>query len=72
MTRINSIRMALAIVELRNLEVYQMDVKKTFIKGELDEEIHIKQSEDFYTSGQEFFFCKLVKPLYGLKQAPKQ
>ena len=71
-TRINSIRMVLAIIELKHLEVYQMNVKKTFLKGELDEEIHIKQSEGFYTSGQEIVFCKLVKPLYGLKQAPKQ
>ena len=37
--RINSIRMVLAIVALRNLEVHQMDVKTEFLNGELDEEI---------------------------------
>ena len=30
-TRLNSIRMVLAIYALRNLEVYQMDVKTTFL-----------------------------------------
>ena len=39
--RINSIRMILAISALRNLEVHQMDVKATFLNGELDEEIYM-------------------------------
>ena len=38
MTRINSIRMVLAIVALRNLEVHQMDVKTAFLNGDLDED----------------------------------
>ena len=39
--RINSIRMVLAIVALRNLGVHQMDVKIVFLNGELDEEIYM-------------------------------
>ena len=35
-TRINSIRMVLAIATLRNLEIHQMDVKTTILNGELD------------------------------------
>ena len=35
--RINSIRMVLAIVALRNLEVHQMNVKTVFLNGDLDE-----------------------------------
>ena len=46
--RINSIRMVLTIVALRNLEVHQMDVKTTFLNGELDEEIYMEQPESFY------------------------
>ena len=45
--RINSIRMVLAITALRNLEVHQMDVKTTFLNGDLDEEIYLKQPEGF-------------------------
>ena len=72
MTRINSIRMVLAIVALRNLEVHQMDVKKAFLNGELDEEIYMEQPGGFPALGQGKKVCKLVKSLYGLKQAPKQ
>ena len=53
MTRINSIRMVLAIDALRNLETHQMDVKITFVNGELDEEIYIEQPEGFSAPGQE-------------------
>ena len=41
--RINCIRMVLAIATLRNLKVHQMDVKKTFLNGELNEEIYMEQ-----------------------------
>ena len=72
MTRINSIRMVLAIVVMKNLEVHQMDVKTTFLNGDLDEEIYMEHLEGFLALGQEKKVCKLVKSLYGLKQAPKQ
>ena len=39
--RINSIRMVLVIYALRNLEEHQMDVKTTFLNGDLDEEIYM-------------------------------
>ena len=72
MTRINSIRMVLAIAALRNLEIHQMDVNIAFLNGELDEEIYMEQHEGFSAPRQENKVCKLVKSLYGLKQAPKQ
>ena len=71
-TRINSIRMVLVIVALRNLKAHQMDVKTTFLNRELDEEIYMEKPEDFSAIGQGKKVCKLVKSLYGLKQAPKQ
>ena len=49
-TRINSIRMMLAIDALRNLEVHQMDVKIVFLNEDLDEEIHMEQPEGFSAS----------------------
>ena len=64
--------MELTIVALRNLEVHQMDVKTTFLNGDLEEEIYMKHPEGFSAPGQEKKVCKLVKSLYGLKQAPKQ
>ena len=49
-----------------------MDVKTTFLNGELEEEIYIEQPEGFVVPGKEKKMCKLIKSLYGLNQAPKQ
>ena len=46
--RINSIRMVLAIAALRNLEIHQMDVKTTFLNGDLDEKIYMEQPKRFF------------------------
>ena len=71
-TIINSIRMVLAIVALKDLEVHQMDVKTTFLNGDLNEEIYMEQLEGFSAPGPERKVYRLVKYLYRLKQAPKQ
>ncbi|GJU90938.1 retrovirus-related pol polyprotein from transposon TNT 1-94 [Tanacetum coccineum] len=52
-TRITSIRMILAIAALRNLEVYQMNVKTAFLNGDLKKEIHMNQPEGLIAPGQE-------------------
>ena len=49
-----------------------MDVKTTFLNGDLDEEIYLDQLQGFVVQGQESKVCKLRKSLYDLKQAPKQ
>ena len=49
-----------------------MDVKTTFLNGDLEEEIYMLQPEGCITPGQEHRVCKLNKSLHGLKQAPKQ
>ena len=48
-----------------------MDVKYTFLKGDLEEEVHIEQSEGFILGNDAKRVCKLRKVLYGLKQAPR-
>ena len=52
MTRINSIRMVLAIASLWNLEVHQMDVTTAFLNGDLNEEIYMEQPEGFIVRSQ--------------------
>jgi hypothetical protein len=54
------------------LLVHQMDVKTTFLNGEIYEKIYMEQPTGFVENGQEGRGCKLLKSLYGLKQAPKQ
>ena len=70
-TRIIFIRMLIAIAVLHNLDIHQMNVKTTFLNGELNEEIYMEQPEGFIVKCQEHKMCNLVKSLYGLKQAPK-
>ena len=70
-TRINSIRMVLEIAALRNLEVHQMDVKTTFLNGDLKEEIYMEQPKGFSSSGQEKKVCKVVKILIWIEANTK-
>nr|GEV47759.1 zinc finger, CCHC-type [Tanacetum cinerariifolium] len=70
--RITTIRLLLALAAIHNLVIHQMDVKITFLNGDLDEEVYMKQPEGFIIPGNEHKVYKLVKSLYGLKQAPKQ
>ena len=71
-TRITSIRMLITLAALYGLQIHQMDVKTTFLNGDLEEEIYKNQHEGFVVPEKEKKVCRLVKSLYGLKQAPKQ
>jgi hypothetical protein len=70
--RLTTIRTLIAATASYGLIIHQMDVKTTFLNGELDEEIYMDQPEGFIADGQENKVCRLIKSLYGLKQAPKQ
>ncbi|GKC52149.1 calcineurin B-like protein 4 [Tanacetum coccineum] len=51
--RITSVKMILAIVALRNSEVHQMDMKMTFLKGDLEKVLYMNQLEGFMAPGLE-------------------
>jgi hypothetical protein len=51
--------------------LHQMDVKTTFLNGEIEEEVYIEQPDGFVTHEKESHVCRLKKALYGLKQAPR-
>jgi hypothetical protein len=55
----------------KNIKVYQMDVKSSFLNGKLEEEVYIEQPEGFQLLENVDYVCKLKKALYGLKQAPR-
>jgi hypothetical protein len=61
----------LSLTASYGLLIYQMDVKTTFLNGELDEEIYMDQPDGFVVKSEERKVCKLLKSLYGLKQVPK-
>jgi hypothetical protein len=68
--RLPTIRVLLALAAPYEPLVHQMDVKTTFLNGELEEEIYMQQPEEFVVKGQESKVCRLIKSLYSLKQAP--
>ncbi|GJW99296.1 zinc finger, CCHC-type containing protein [Tanacetum coccineum] len=70
--RISTIRLLIAMASIHSLIIHQMDMKTTFLNGELEEEFYMNQPLGFILPGNENKVCKLVKSLYGLKQAPKQ
>ena len=70
--KMTSIRTVLSIVATEDLHLEQLDVKTTFLHGDLDEEIYMAQPRGFEVKGKEYLVCRLKKSLYGLKQAPRQ
>nr|GEU46342.1 Gag-Pol polyprotein [Tanacetum cinerariifolium] len=55
----------------KNMIIYQMDVKMTFLDGELKEEVYVSQPEGFVDPNHPTHVYRLKKALYGLKQAPR-
>ena len=66
-----AIGMFLAFACSKGFKIYQMDVKSTFLNGELKEEFYMEQLEGFDLTAGKDLICKLKKDLYGLKQAPR-
>jgi hypothetical protein len=69
-SKMEAIILILAYACSKNIKVYHMDVKSTFLNGYLEEEVYIEQPKGFLLSKIEIYFCRLKKALYGLKQAP--
>ena len=63
--------MFLAVTCSKGFKVYQMDVKSTFLNGDLKEEVYMEQPKGFDLAEGKYLVCKLKKALYGLKQAPR-
>jgi hypothetical protein len=51
-------------------KLHQMDVKTTFLNGEIEEEVYIEKLEGFMIHEEKSHVCRLKKAMYGLKQAP--
>nr|GEW74343.1 hypothetical protein [Tanacetum cinerariifolium] len=66
---IEAIRIFLAFASYMRFIVYQMDVKRAFLNGTIDEEVYVTQPHDFVDSKFPNKVYKVVKALYGLHQA---
>lgn len=70
-TRLETVRLLLALAAKNSWEVHHLDVKTAFLNGEICEEVYVAQPEGFVKKGQEKRVYKLLKALYGLRQAPR-
>jgi hypothetical protein len=59
--------MLLAIAAQENWTVHHMDVKSSFLNGELSEEVYVVQPPGFVKEGEEEKVLWLDKALYGLR-----
>ena len=64
-----SLRILLVVAASLDSEIWQMDVKTTFLNDNLEEDIYMQQPEGFIAKGQEHMVCKLQRSIYGKKQA---
>jgi hypothetical protein len=48
-----------------------MDVKTTFLHGDLEEEIYMNRLEGFVVKGKKVLVCKLNNSIYGLKKSTR-
>lgn len=66
--KMSSIRVMLGLATSLDLEIEQMDMKITFLHGDLEKTIYMEQPKGFQVKCKGNLVYKLNKSLYGLKQ----
>jgi hypothetical protein len=67
----DSFRTIMTIMTHYDLELYQIDVKTTFLNGNLYENVYMAQPKIFVVEGKENLGCHLTKSICGLKHASR-
>lgn len=70
-TRMETVRLLLALSAKNKWEVHHLDVKTAFLNGDIKEDVYVAQPEGFEKAGKGHLVYKLKKALYGLRQAPR-
>jgi hypothetical protein len=65
--RIEVIRKFFTFACYRKVKVYQMEVKSTFLNGDLEGEVYVEQPKGFLLTNKKDYVCRLKKAIYGLK-----
>jgi hypothetical protein len=68
----DSFRIIMALVVHYDLKLHQIDVKTSFLNGDLYENVYIAQLKGFVIEGKENLGCHLTKSIYELKQDSRQ
>jgi hypothetical protein len=69
--RYTSIRKIISLATSMGWRLHQMDVKTTFLNGDIEEEVYIEQPDGFMIHEKESHVCRLKKAMYGLMQEPR-
>jgi hypothetical protein len=69
--KLTSIRVLMSLATTFDLKIEHMDVKTTFLYGDLEEEIYMKHPEGFVVKGKKYLVWRLKISLYGIKQSPR-
>jgi len=60
----------LALTAHMGWKIHHVNAKTTFLNGVIEEEMYLKQPEDFNTFGRESHVCRIKQPFHGLKKPP--
>ena len=66
-----SIRTILGLVVVECLHLEKLDVKTTFLHGDLEEDIYMQHPQGYEVNRKENLVCRSKKILYGLKHDPR-
>jgi hypothetical protein len=66
---LNSVQILVSIAAYFDYEIWKMNVKTTFLYGNLTEDEYMTQPKGFADTKNVGKICKLQKSIYGLKQA---
>ncbi|GKA29513.1 ribonuclease H-like domain-containing protein [Tanacetum coccineum] len=69
--KLATIRTVLSLAVSRQWLIHQLDVKNSFLNGDLSETVYMHQPFDFVNNQYPHHVCHLQRSLYGLKQAPR-
>ena len=72
--KLASIRAALAIAAVNDMEIHQINIKGAYLNGVLtsQENIYMRQPPGYSSPGNPNQVCRLLKTLYGLKQSGRR
>lgn len=70
-SRMDTVRMILALAAQRGWDVYQLDVKSAFLHGNLKEDVYVEQPRGYEVKSELHKVYKLIKALYGLRQSSR-
>ena len=65
------VRILLTLAAQEGWQVDHMDVKSTFLNGDLKEEVYMRQPPGYAVAKEQRKVYRLCKALYGLRQAPR-